>query len=625
MKTKFWIICLSVFFVSCLRNMHDIYTGGGEEGEEKINKDDFFDFTTVRNSQLIIDYGMKVQTAFYLYDEYPMELVGNTWEFKDINPIYAASTDMNGRFFSKVSLPAYLKKVWLVTDNVLVVSPVELEFLSDGLTFNYVDYKAQLSANGHSRAVMGGVSYPDGYDVLGNWNENGVPDYLLPEKLDIPGAFLERCSNLSRSIVVDNRNLLERFPELRTSGSNDMVITKSTGLVATYFNFSSTTWEDMVAYYTYKEGESVDIATIKKTILIPRSSRNAPKSLVGEQIKLKYWNKEQSKYEDEFPQGTHIGWILLGMGFGKEKGVFPRYSNPAYNDNKEQRSVLLSDPELDNCFFMAMEDNVDMRFNDVQFAIMASASSSVEPTPNIPDEVNKGEISYVVKGSLAYEDNWPDKNDYDMNDVVIYYSSTVVKDKSSNALVRTTTTFTPMNDGATYTNGFGFQLDYVGKEHIDLVQVSQEGNVIGKNFEPGIEKPVLILFSDIKPVLKKPVTVVIGFKKYDKVSDMDAYPPYNSFIFVNKRSHEVHLSGYKPTSVADESLRGTGSDLSQDSNGTPMYYIAEDNMPFAINISNSEFRWPSEKVSITTYYPEFKQWRDSFGADYKDWYLHPKE
>ena len=46
MKTKFWIICLSVFFVSCLRNMHDIYTGGGEEGEEKSIKT-IFDFTTV--------------------------------------------------------------------------------------------------------------------------------------------------------------------------------------------------------------------------------------------------------------------------------------------------------------------------------------------------------------------------------------------------------------------------------------------------------------------------------------------------------------------------------------------------------------------------------------------------
>ena len=48
--------------------------------------------------------------------------------------------------------------------------------------------------------------------------------------------------------------------------------------------------------------------------------------LVGEQIKLKYWNKEQSKYEDEFPQGTHyLDGFYLGMGFGKEKGVFPRY------------------------------------------------------------------------------------------------------------------------------------------------------------------------------------------------------------------------------------------------------------------------------------------------------------
>ena len=75
--------------------------GERKKRRKKFNKDDFFDFTTVRNSQLIIDYGMKVQTAFYLYNEYPMELVGNTWEFKDINPIYAASTDMNGRFFSK--------------------------------------------------------------------------------------------------------------------------------------------------------------------------------------------------------------------------------------------------------------------------------------------------------------------------------------------------------------------------------------------------------------------------------------------------------------------------------------------------------------------------------------------
>lgn len=50
MKIKFWIICLLVFFVFCLCNMYDIYMGGEEEEEEKINKDDFFDFIIVCNS-----------------------------------------------------------------------------------------------------------------------------------------------------------------------------------------------------------------------------------------------------------------------------------------------------------------------------------------------------------------------------------------------------------------------------------------------------------------------------------------------------------------------------------------------------------------------------------------------
>lgn len=623
MKTKFWVICLSVFFLACSRNVNDIYTGGGEE-EGKINKDDFFDFVTTRNNQIVIDYGIKGQTIFYLYDEYPLELVENTWEFKQIDPVYSGVTGADGRFTANVPLPGYLKKVWLVSDNVLVISPIEVDLSATGLTFNYKEYKAQLAQEGRSRAIMNGVLYPDGYDTLGEWDAEGVPDYLLSEKQDIPTAFLERCSSLSKSITVDTRNLLERYPELRTLGKNDMVITKSTRLVATYFDFSSTAWEDMVAYYTYQEGESVNIGTIKKTILIPRSSTNTPKSLVGEQIMLKYWNKDTGKYEEEFPKGTHIGWVLLGQGFGKEKAYKIRYSNPAFNEDHEQRSVLLSDPELDNCFFMAMEDHTDMRFNDVQFAIMASTASSVEPTPPIPDKVDKGEISHVVKGSLAFEDNWPKEGDYDMNDVVLYFSSTVVKDIEKQNLVRTVTTFTPVNNGATFKNGFGFQLDNIDAKKVSSIRISREGNIIGESFEPEADKPVAILFSDIKPVLNKPITVVIEHSKYAGVKEENAYPPFNPFIFVNDRSHEVHLAGYKPTSLADESLRGTESDLKIDSDGKEMYYISKDNMPFAIYISGIEFQWPSESTSIIEYYPSFKLWRDSSGTSNTDWYLHPK-
>lgn len=624
MKIKFWVICLSVFFLACSRNVNDIYTGGGEE-EEKISKDDFFDFVTTRNNQIVIDYGMKGQTIFHLYDEYPLELVENTWEFKEIDPVYSGVTGADGRFTANVPLPGYLKKVWLVSENVLVISPIEVDLSATGLTFNYKEYKAQLAQKGRSRAVMNSVLYPDGYDTLGKWDAEGIPDYLLSVDQDIPAAFLKRCNSLSNSIATDTCKLLKKYPELRTSGKNDMVITKSTRLVATYFNFSSTNWEDMVAYYTYQEGESVDIATIKKTVLIPRSSKNAPKRLVGRQIMLKYWNKETSGYEDEFPKGTHIGWILLGMGFDRETPFRVRYSNPAFNEDHEQRSVLLSDPELDNCFFMSMEDNIDMRFNDVQFAIMASTSSSVESPPSIPDEVNKGEISHVVKGSLAFEDNWPKQGDYDMNDVVLYFSSTVVKDTEKGNLVRTTTTFTPVNNGATFTNGFGFQLDSVDTKKVSSIRISQEGNIISESFEVGTNKPVAILFSDIKTVLNKPITVVMEHSKYAGVPEQNAYPPYNPFIFVNDRSHEVHLPGYKPTSLADKNLRGTENDLKMDSSGNEMYYISKDNMPFAIYIPNVEFECPPESMSITEYYPNFQLWRDSFGKLNTDWYKYPNK
>ena len=78
MKIKIWIICLSALCVSCLSNVDDIYKGGKEE--EKIDKEDFFNFTTTQANQLIIDYGMKMPTVFSLYDEYPLELIDNTWE-----------------------------------------------------------------------------------------------------------------------------------------------------------------------------------------------------------------------------------------------------------------------------------------------------------------------------------------------------------------------------------------------------------------------------------------------------------------------------------------------------------------------------------------------------------------
>ena len=270
-----------------------------------------------------------------------------------------------------------------------------------------------------------------------------------------------------------------------------------------------------------------------------------------------------------------------------------------------------------------MEDNVDARFNDAQFAIMASQPSSVEQPPVIPDQVNKDEISYKVFGSLAYEDNWPMKGDYDMNDLVMDFSSTVVKNNMSNKLTRTTTTFTPVNNGANYTNGVGFQLDNLTKNQVSSLTVSFAGNIISETLEAGVQKPVVILFNDIRTCLNRPFTVVMEFNQYVNggVYDHQALPPYNPFIFTGNRSHEVHLPGYVPTSKMDESLRGTGEDITIDENGESMYYIARDNMPFALYISGSYFVFPEEQQDIRSKYLHFEDWVNSHGVQYADWYL----
>ena len=272
---------------------------------------------------------------------------------------------------------------------------------------------------------------------------------------------------------------------------------------------------------------------------------------------------------------------------------------------------------------MGMEDNIDERFNDVNFAVIAAEPSSIAPTPIIPDQLEKDEISYKVFGSLAYEDNWPRKGDYDMNDLVINFTSTVAKSTEDNKITRITTTFTPVNNGATHTNGFGFQLDQISKRQITALTVSTSGNIISESLEEDTEKPVVILFEDSRSYINKPITVVLEFSKSTNggVFDDNIYPPFNPFIFSGKRSTEIHLSGYLPTNKIDESLRGTGDDIKEDDFGNKMYYVSSDNMPFALYIGASYFDFPDEMQDIRVKYPLFESWAKSFGNEYTDWYL----
>jgi len=95
-------------------------------------------------------------------------------------------------------------------------------------------------------------------------------------------------------------------------------------------------------------------------------------------------------------------------------------------------------------------------------------------------------------------------------------------------------------------------------------------------------------------------------------------PPYNPFLFVNgQREVEVHLINHTPTNLADVSLFGTDADDSNPSEGR--YYKTSNNLPWGMNIVES-LKYPVEKVEIIKAYNHFKEWAESSGQSYPDWY-----
>lgn len=243
-------------------------------------------------------------------------------------------------------------------------------------------------------------------------------------------------------------------------------------------------------------------------------------------------------------------------------------------------------------------------------------------------------------GTLAFEDLWPSKGDYDFNDMVIDYQFQITT-SSANMVQQVVGTFTIKAFGAYFHNGFGFQLP----SSILSSDMTVTGYSLTKNYinlssngtESGQSKPTIIVFDDAYSLMPhpgtgigvnternapyvSPVTIIISMNfKPDtySITDLDI-ANFNPFIIVDQqRGVEVHLPDSPPTSLANPGLLGTQDDRSVPSQNR--YYKTENNLPWAINIYES-FDYPLEKIEITTAHLKFAPWATSSGQLYPDWY-----
>lgn len=613
--------------------------------EEKPTDDDF-EFSPVDKCRLSINYDLKGQPIpFQVYYENPILDEDNNTLNEDLPPNFAGWTDENGVYSEEFTIPTAIKTVYITTRAIGVPGCVIVNVENNQINFDMSSPKTKAGL----RAANTHTITPNML-TLGNWNEKGVPDYLI-ERAELPASFLNDINATLPS--AKDKTIYVTNPEYFNGSVPQAIRIKEKAEVNLLFITESATMANALGYYHYPTGQKpTKISEIERIIAFPCAnfSTHADKNGSGQvtgywgalysgaQTRLQYWDGKE--FKNEFPANTTIEFFLLPSSYKKEAGYnvkvgdiqentdWTKYTDMHFNADGNPGSVALYDANK-KLVALGFEDQVfgksDRDFNDAVFTIRTNPDTALDGEdmpPLKPGEDLPPDIPYANNGTLAFEDLWPSQGDYDMNDVVVYYNSTVHINQQ-NKVVRLDDEITVKWNGGTILNGFGYQLG-VPSSVVKSCAITAGGTSSPGNLEGGQSLATIILFNNAREVVGTTYNVVTEFSQPQSPENLQ--PPYNPFIIPGLgdgvRSKEVHLTNKKPTDLIDASLFGNYGDMSDVSVGK--YYVSKDNFPFAIYVP-SEYRIPQERVRIDVAYPRFADWVTSRGANNTDWYLHPDE
>ena len=264
-------------------------------------------------------------------------------------------------------------------------------------------------------------------------------------------------------------------------------------------------------------------------------------------------------------------------------------------------------------------------------------SEDLEPgNPNVA-----GEIS-VPGGFIMYEDLWPDKGDYDFNDLYIYISDSEFKVNGNNKIVYFDLYFKVMKAGASLHNGLAVRfIDAVTDGSTTSYNTIEGGNMINSvvayslptNWSNGQENGDWSTMTYVDNFASNTAVLIHDIGEMDLTQgddmsiriyfDPNEEQPENPipdfFLFrSDDRSKEIHLAGYPPTEYANMDNFGAGNDASLLFPGN--WYKTEDNYPWALYFSTDNWV-PAVKENIPIFraYPDFSAWVTSGGEQNQNW------
>lgn len=660
----FKLICMafvSVLTVSCLEK--DVYQGPDGDGETD-GSANLFDFSTKKNVTINLDYQKDYKIPFKVFYSNPLKADGTLDDSKV--PFIDGKTPSDGKISIKYdALPAGTSEIYVYSPTLTVQQLMTAKVEGDVL--NFVSENSDKEYNSLTRAASDKGSYYKGWNPLkctynkslGDWNADGYPNYINQAddkyKLKVTDKF-ERTIDGTLNNENINYGLYLTHEYVKVSEDANVFI-----------NFvdhrDDNEHNNALAYYVLAPGEE-EPTTAPTNLMVAFPNLRAKDLKQGDVIKLN--NKDGS---DKFPKGSKIGFVLLKDAF--HNGKIDENVNLVYSCKRFNAYTILKDNEAGSgsiaadrphMFAFMADGNLVFSFEDMPWHERRTSGQvahgdfsddiftiTANPIEALPDDIEpgvdpdeeieeEGTIKINSAGILSFEDNWPRAGDYDLNDVVFGYQRTCNYDFINNdvTLLSIDEVYTFMNDGATFKNGFGYEMGGDIKREDVVVTVTSDKKCAGQGLDPDLDKATVMLVDNTNGLTEGTVFKVhtkIKNRKYSSVHM--AMMPYNPFIvslgygngnYLDANRIEVHLpKTFAPTPKADASKFGTESDKSL-VDGSKFYYIRSGNYPFALEIVGAfgtteipNFRIPEENKPIDATYPKFNDWVKNPSAN-ADWW-----
>lgn len=619
---------------------------GGNAGSE--NDAVLFDFSTSHEIKVSVDYPVGYSTYVELYTQNPLSLDDYKNYVKDesAEPVAKGYTDAKGRLDLSLRLATKDSKIYAYSPSA--AAPVLLGGSLDGSgeTSLTIANRIEPATRAETRAITDTKAYwSRWYDQTfslrevpeWSWDASGKPAYFHQPAMQLDAQMLK---------IIDNTIPKGQKLDLLYSQLESIEISEEAH-VRIFFVSNGSARKNVLAYYTYT-GSSPSQAEINRSAAVVFPNLSSDVLNAGDGVELKYF--DGTSWHETFPAGSKIGFVLLvdawqnGSIATTTKAVYSQKNCNAYGIPSEN-IVMANRPHMatfnaDGHFILSFEDlpyyeSPNTAFpGDFRDDIFVLTADPVTALPDVEDGIvdpDKPEgIEIKSKGILAFEDLWPYKGDYDMNDIVMKYNSTAYMDLDMD-IDGIVTDWTFCHNGGKYVNGFGIAFDFP-RSAVKSFKVEATNGVQVAGAEEAGENFQLMLFHDGETVPSGTVfTVTLKLEKgaVDAFFGMKkATAPFNPFITVRTKEEafttvprkEVHLTNYQPSPLAITFGGPYGDDLGNPSLG--LYYVSATGYPFAIDLTGiDEFEFPEEKQKISVAYPRFKTWVESAGTDAKDWYV----